>query len=188
MPLSNPTQEDERKIHSEINQIVNQRITITTLAVTIFGVVIAWVIPSKNELDKIDIIEFTFFATYLLVVILFFLFLLTHHLTYMLRLLTSYLIETKKSYWEIDWDLYRNKFKYWGYTKPIAVIFLLLGFISLLTPFFISSVFDLQFECYFGFISAFLGIVYIVIVVGMGFCKWFAKETKFRKRWEELNK
>lgn len=188
MALLGPDAEDKRKIHSEINQIVNQRLAITTLSVTIFGVMIAWLIPSKNTFADGKISDYTFFTTYLLLVILFSLFLLAHHLTSMLRLMTTYLAETKSSTWEIDWKKYRGKHKYWGYTKPLTIIFLVLGEISVITPFFFVVVFKLQYECIFGIFSTIIGIFYFLMVWGMGFRGFFAREDVFKQRWEELNK
>jgi hypothetical protein len=53
MPLQGPSQEDERKLHNEINQIVNQRFILTTLALTLFGVLIAWMVP-KDAAHQVD--------------------------------------------------------------------------------------------------------------------------------------
>ena len=47
MPLKKPNSEDVIKINSEINQIVNQRFVITTTAITVFGVMIAWMFPKS---------------------------------------------------------------------------------------------------------------------------------------------
>jgi hypothetical protein len=41
MALKGPDPDDVRKLHAEINQIVNQRFLITTLSITVFGVLIA---------------------------------------------------------------------------------------------------------------------------------------------------
>jgi len=41
MSLLGPNEHDKEKLHSEVNQIVNQRLLITTLAVTVLGAGIA---------------------------------------------------------------------------------------------------------------------------------------------------
>ena len=40
---------DISKLHSEINQYLNQRLTITTTAITLFGVVMGWVVANKGS-------------------------------------------------------------------------------------------------------------------------------------------
>ena len=47
MTLLGPTSEDLRKIHAEVNQVANHRFLITTLGITLFGVVMAWMIPDN---------------------------------------------------------------------------------------------------------------------------------------------
>jgi hypothetical protein len=39
MSLTGPTTEDIRKIHAEVNQLVNQRFLLTTLGITVYGLV-----------------------------------------------------------------------------------------------------------------------------------------------------
>jgi hypothetical protein len=83
--------EDKRKLHAEVNQIVNQRILITTFSVTVFGVMIAWMIPKSAPQPNPNIEVFVYIGSIILSLTLMVLFLLSVYLTYMLRIFTSYL-------------------------------------------------------------------------------------------------
>lgn len=45
MTLRGPGPDDVRRLHAEINQILNQQHLITAAAITTFGVVLAWLMP-----------------------------------------------------------------------------------------------------------------------------------------------
>jgi len=180
-----PDADDRQKLHSEVLQIVNQRLTITTLAVTIFVAMIAF---QLTKTDSPVITSFTWIASNLLVLVLFFLYLLTHHLSYMLRTFSTYLDVHDGSNWEKDWALYRAKFSYLGYTKPQTLVFLALGTISGMAPYFLSLLHSQQVP--FDWMQLFglaLLLGYIVLVFGMGWMQWFAKETTLRGNWELLH-
>ncbi|MBI5963109.1 MAG: hypothetical protein HY863_06525 [Chloroflexi bacterium] len=182
-----PKKEDIQKIHAEVNQIVNQRLSLATLAVTVFGALVAWLIPKSTPSAGSEVGAFIYGATILLLLVLFSLFLLAHHLTYMLRIYTTYLDESNASNWEKDWSAYRARFKYVGYTKPQALIFLILGILSAIFPFLLALVYSLNFEPKIGAIVCVLaGGLYAIFVSGMGFWKWFAKEDEMRQRWKKL--
>lgn len=188
MALKGPTSEDKQKIHSEVNQIVNQRLLLTTLAVTIFGAMVAWLIPRTPPTQSTPVGGFVYITSVLLTVVLFALFLLSHHLTYMLRLFTTYLDETGASNWENDWASYRDKFSYLGYTKPQSLVFLLLGILSAGFLFLLRAAYPFTLEPIAGaVVNAIIGILYIVFVSGMGIGGWFAKEGNMRLRWKKLN-
>jgi hypothetical protein len=107
-PLPKPelSAEDIRKLHAEVNQIINQSFTLNTAAITAFGVVLAWTIQkpgtSPDDAAKADSI-----AVVGAVLIQFVLFLLDVASSMMIRqlhLITSYLRVTAKSRWEMDWQ------------------------------------------------------------------------------------
>ncbi len=182
-----PKKEDIPKIHAEVNQIVNQRLSLTTLAVTIFGALIAWIIPKNPPNAENDVGVFIYAAIILLLVVLFSLFLLAHHLTYMLRIYTTYLDENNASNWEKDWSAYRGRFTYMGYTKPQAYIFLVLGILSTAFPFLLAFSFSLRIEPIRGaIVCLILGALYIIFVYGMGVRRWFTPEKEMRRRWKLL--
>jgi len=187
MPLLGPKKEDVQKINSEVNQLVNQRLSITTLAVTVFGALVAWLIPKNPPIVGSAVGAFIYAATTLIIFILFSLFLLGHNLSYMLRTFTTYLDEMDGSNWEKDWAAYRAKFGYLGYTRPQALIFLLLGIFAAIFPFLLVLVYSLTIEPKIGAVICILsGVVYIVLVSGMGLVGWFGKEDDIRRKWKEL--
>lgn len=184
-----PNKQDIQKIHSEVNQLVNQRLSLTTLAVTIFGAIIAWSIPKSPLVPGADIGAFVYATTTLLILILFSLFLLTHHLTYMLRIFTTYLDESNASNWERDWAAFRAMHKYWGYTKPQALIFLVLGILSTAFPFVLAFVYSANLKPHLGIIVCLsVGVLYVTYVYGMGFRGWFAREKEMRRRWKMIKR
>ena len=187
MTLQGPDPEDKRKIHSEVNQIVNQRLSLTILSVTVFGAMLAWLTPKNPPTPTSGVGSFAYIGALLLVIVLFALFLLTHHLSYMLRIFTTYLDETGSSYWEKDWALFRSRFQYMGYTKPQSIIFLVLGTAAAGYPLLLSAAYSLTLEPIWGtFICIIVGILYFVFVYGMGILGWFAKESEIRRKWKEL--
>jgi len=188
MSLLGPNDEDKYKIHDEINQIVNQRLGLTTLSVLIFGTVIAWLIPKDPDLVKDGIGAFRYITSILLILVLLVLFILVQLLTRMLRVLTTYLDETGSSNWEKDWSLYRNQFKYLGYTKAQSLVFMFLGIISAGFPCLLCAAYHLKWEPQTGAIACFIiGGLYVVFVIGIGFFGWFVNEDDLRRRWKELN-
>ncbi|MBI3476585.1 MAG: hypothetical protein HY010_12705 [Acidobacteria bacterium] len=135
MPLRGPDDEDRRKLHQEITQVVNQRLLVTTFAVTVFGAVVAWSFPQMDA-GKVAVPERPFIASVVLNVILTALLWLHHELILWARTLTTYLQETEDSGWEADWAEFRRheEFEYEGYSKPQMNVFKSLGIISLVFP------------------------------------------------------
>jgi hypothetical protein len=133
VPLIGPNTEDQRKLHAEINQIVNQRFIVITAAITLFGVVFAWMLqklPSKAG-DPLGF--FPFVLSVVLSLLLFGLYIVNHILKGTLRIISSYLGETRASNWELDWIEFRRE-NYFGYTKAQTVIFLILNLFALISP------------------------------------------------------
>ena len=189
MTLAKPTEQDERKLHAEVNQIVNQRFLLTTLAVTVFGVITAWLIPREAPSTPEPLGAFRFAAAVLLETMLFLLFLLGHMLSGMLRTIASYMEVTKASEWEQAWRTFRQR-RYLGYTKPQAIVFLALGVLGAGTPFAIwASVPQYNLEPRAGVLLLIgVGLLYLLFVSGMSFFRWFDPEDSARHRWEELNR
>jgi hypothetical protein len=111
MPLRRPNEDDRRKLHLEITQVVNQRLLVTTFAVTVFGAIVTWSFP-QMESGKVSFPERPFVASVVLNLILAALLWLHHELILWLRTLTTYLEETAESGWEQDWAdfLYVGRF------------------------------------------------------------------------------
>jgi FtsH-binding integral membrane protein len=124
---------DLRKLHSEVNQIVQQRFYLTTIALIIFGTVCGWTTSALGKDKPVDW-RFVFLAEFLLIAILFGLYVYFMLLLGMMRVLTVYIKEKYDSPWERDWHNYRreeNSRHYLGYSKAGTVIFQTLGGLSL---------------------------------------------------------
>ena len=190
MPLQGPTQEDLRKIHAEVNQLVNQRFLLTTAGISVFGVVLAWGIPRTAPVARTPIGGFPIAVAALLLLLLFLLYLFSHHLRGMLRVYSTYLIVTQKSGWESDWEAYRaQNLRYWAYTKPQSIVFMVLGFFAALFPVLLAVFFSLRWEPALGLVV--LGVcwvVYEILVFRMGFRDLWSTETSAKTGWDELNK
>jgi hypothetical protein len=188
MPLKGPNNEDLRKIHAEINQLANQRFLLVTLAITLFGVATAWLIPKQAPNAGDNIGGLTFAVAILLSSLFFALYLLNHFLKGMQRVCTAYLVETKASGWEIDWEEFRQE-PHYGYTKPQTLIFLILNGISTGFPFILASIYSLKLEPIQGFILCLiLGIVVELLIYLMGFHGLFELHSGAAGRWARINK
>jgi hypothetical protein len=187
MPLKGPNAEDLRKVSSEINQIVNQRFLITTLAITMFGVMIAWMIPKTTPILGDPIGGITFALAMLLSLLLCGLYLWSHFLKRTLRVFTTYLIETNSSNWEIDWQSFRQE-SHFTYTKAQTIVFLLLNVVAFVYPFLFSSIFSLKVEPVSGAIfCAMTGTITTIMMYLIGFHGLFDSENKAASRWRALN-
>lgn len=184
MPLRGPTPADVQKLHAEINQIGNQRLILTTLGLTLFGVLTAWVVPVSPGDSKVG--AFRFAVAIILSILLFVLFLWTHLLRLYLRVMTTYLVETKKSDWERDWLEFR-KASYWAQMKPQAMIFLVLNAGAIAFPFLLAQLYSLTIEPNIGAtIAIAVGIVTELLMFLIGFCELFYSETKIADRWRAI--
>jgi len=88
--LSKPTDKDISKIHAEVNQIVHQRFLLCTSAITLFGIVIAWLVPKTVPEEGTSIDSIYFCITILLSILLFTIFYLYISLKRMMRVFTAY--------------------------------------------------------------------------------------------------
>ncbi|MCH5146247.1 hypothetical protein JMF94_14280 [Desulfovibrio sp. UIB00] len=180
------TTEDIRKIHAEINQLVNQRFLITTLSVTISGVLLTMQIPRDAPVAGSELGAFRYMLSYLSSVLILFLFLLCHFIKGMHRICTTYLCVMNKSKWESDWDIFREK-PYYGYTKPQAIIFMLLIAVMTSFPILFGFVCDLNFKPYIGlFFLIAIGMFSELLIYCMSFRGLFELSSGALKRWREV--
>jgi len=184
--LKRPNKKDTEKLHAEVNQILNQRIVLTTFAIAVFGAAITLLLSRQESSNEID--NFTYMASALLTVVLFALFLLNHFLTRQMRIITTYLDVTESSDWEKDWVTYKDKYRYMGYTKSMSIIFLVLGIMSFGFPVLLLAAYPtIKLEHRAGVLfCALIGTLYILFVWGMGMAGWFTDEDNIRLRWKEL--
>ena len=184
MSLKGPTPEDERKLHAEINQIGNQRFILTTLALTLFGVLTTIMVPKPQAATDIG---FPFAVSALLSILLFAIYFWSHTLKNTMRIFTSYLVETGKSQWEQDWLEFRHK-PYRAHTIGQTHIFLLLNFLGLIIPYLLAIIYRLPIHPLIGPLAAFLAfLITELLIYHMGYHKLLDDEKKIDKRWKELN-
>ncbi len=130
--------EDLRKIHAEVNQIVNQRFNLTTLSLVVLGAFSGLLTPtlvqptlsaSQKVLlsEAVSVIEMTVFALLLWYF---------STLSGMLRVFTTYLRSRKFSIWEADWAQYRENYHryYHAYETSGVVILGLCGIVAWIYP------------------------------------------------------
>jgi hypothetical protein len=189
MPLKGPEPDDVRKLSTEITQIVHQRFLVTTTAITIFGVVIAWMLPQVPHTVGGPVGPIIYALAVLLEVLLFALYLWGHILKIVMRTFTTYLMVTGKSGWEADWEEYR-KVKYCGYTKMQTLIFIILEVITGVLPFLLGLFFSLNyFDPMPGFIlCSILGVVFVLVIWLIGYHKLWDQEDRAKHRWTELSR
>ena len=173
MPLKKPNSEDVIKINSEITQIVNQRFLITTTAITVFGVMIAWMFPKSAPNPGDSVGSGTFLLSGLLLVVLFMLYLSSHFLKRTLRFFTTYLIVTDSSNWEVAWRSFREK-GHFAYTKDQTVLFLILNLIASAFPFIFAAVSSLKIKPVWAAIGCiFIWAITTIFMCLMGFVRCF---------------
>jgi len=126
--LDKIAENDLRKLHAEVNQIVSQRFSLTTASVVAFATACGW--ASTALKDKPLTPHFISNIGILILCILFGLYLYFMLLLGKLQLLTIYIAAKYQSPWELDWKAYRMTHTYWGYTKAGTFIFQLLGTLS----------------------------------------------------------
>src|SRR2546422_6328502 len=126
--------EDKRKLHAAINQIDNQRLWLTTLAITFFGTGIGWWL-GKTTISASDP-RLPFIFSIFMMSVLFLIFLYSHFLKRMLRTFSTYLLVHEASSWEKDRYTFRRKFRAgveW-HERAQTMIFLFLGIGTALLP------------------------------------------------------
>jgi len=120
---------DLRKIHAEVNQIVSQRFQLTTLAILVFAGVCGWAATGVARPGGVTV-EVVSLVTLLLILVLGCIFAYFMRLLGMMRVFTIYLEEKYGSHWETDWREYRHDSQsrtYWGYSKASTAVFVALG-------------------------------------------------------------
>lgn len=189
MSIPEPSQEDIRKIHAEINQLVHQRFLLTMTAISVFGAIIAWLIPKSPPVAGGSIESFMVEGIILLLVLLFLLYCYSHRLNGMVRILSAYLIITNSSPWEISWCEYRNSHdKYWAYTKPQCVMFMALGLFAASFPISLALAYNLRLDwSYWLIILSVTTFLYELFIWLMGFGKLWSKDGEnVKRKWQNL--
>jgi hypothetical protein len=125
--LNKPTDSNVSKLNSEINQYINQRLIVTTTAITIFGVSIGWIVYGSSTPTRIEVKPITFLIPIILIILLFTMFLYCQVILGNIRIISVYLRATKKSNWEIAYQHYEKMFPYFTQDNMFSIIFGVLG-------------------------------------------------------------
>jgi hypothetical protein len=183
-----PNHEDLRKLHQEVNQIVQQRFFLTTVAIGVFGAIMAWAFPRVSVPSGSTVPVLTYLVCISLLVVLATLFSLHLCLKLYLRVLTAYLVETSGSVWEVHWAAWRKRRnKYVGYTKPQTFVFLGLGLLTVLYPFFIGVGYQLHQDKYWITVTLMAGCIYVAVAALLGlYYGMEGTELVYRARWKEV--
>lgn len=186
MPLAKPNAEDRLKLGAEINQIINQRFLISMTALTLFGLIVGWLVAQRHQVDAFDYIAMT-----MLLIFLFILYFYSHQLKWQMHLLAAYLIQTSASGWETDWLAYRDG-RLTRFNSAIFqdVLFMVLGIMAGLFPFVMMILVGVAAGTAFGIALAleiFVLSAYIVLLYGMITKNWFAFQPDAATRWRTLD-
>ncbi len=186
MALKGPTTADVNKLHAEVNQLTYMRFLVTTVAVTLFGVMLTWIVP-KNS-NPTDFGPFEFVACIVLSFLLFGLFILNYGLRCWTIAISAYLVVFEKSGWEYDLQQYRQH-EYFAYTKSFTWVFLGLNLITAAFPFVLSAAFDVSANSGKAAMAlAVIGTVTELTMFFMGILGVFQRDQKYEERWRQLKK
>ncbi|MEQ1587539.1 MAG: hypothetical protein ABL895_16765 [Cyclobacteriaceae bacterium] len=133
---------DVSKIHSEINQILNQRYNLIAVTITIFGFFLAALTQKDKYKLELPYVSNVFIIAFCVLIILLTLNYFTRILTRQFYILRTYLIVKGYSEWESDYVLFRkpeNKNGMsrspYGYSKSQKFLYLLLGLLIIAISF-----------------------------------------------------
>jgi uncharacterized membrane protein len=174
--------EDQRKLHAELNQIINQRFILTTTAITVFGAFSAVMTPKTPIQSPVEVGHLLIGGT--VYVLIFYLLLLAWN-----RMLLS-LQETISTYLELtgssQWEAHFRKFVL---LKPVGLrvqgwAFLALGFLSTSWPFLIARSLGIPLEWRWILFLLIVATAYFLATYLLGFKH--RKHEQIRSIWETI--
>jgi hypothetical protein len=178
--------EDLRKIHAAVNQIDNQRVILSTLAITVFGTAAGWWIAKVFQSPVGPHLPYIF--SMVLMGVLLVIFLYSHFfLKRMLRTLTTYLIVKGGSDWERDMQQYRKMFRSdveW-HERAQSMVFLVLGVGGAVFPVALSKPFPATSRTWL-VVQICFALIYVGVVVSVGFYNWLDHEQTAQENWTKL--
>ncbi len=140
-----PSTEDISKLHAEINQYINQRLIIATSAVTIFGVVMGWVVfglsTTTQEGIKIQTQPVSLLLPIALIIVLIIMLWYCQTLIKEIIILSVYLEITESSHWEKQYQSFVSTYEFATPGDLPLVIFATLDILSITIPSAISFLF-----------------------------------------------
>ncbi len=196
MPLHGPKEEDLRKLHSEASQIVNQKFLITTATITVWGFLAAQLLSSQANMPVFSGSHEAlathplgwagYFGPILLNLVVLVMFFYSTILAGMLRVITTYLLETGRSGWEADWARYR-RLGHLGYTRAQSVVFLFLAAVASAFPFAFALLRDASLEPASGLITHLvIAALTMASIVSLGVLGWPDLEADPGRKWRRL--
>ncbi|HEX5720523.1 MAG TPA: hypothetical protein VF179_30490 [Thermoanaerobaculia bacterium] len=178
--------EDKRKLHAEINQIEHQRFTLTTIAVTLFGVVTAWLIPRDPSSLGGRVGSFECAGSVFLQILLLVVFLVNHKFRTVVRAIACYLKIREASVWERHWGKFRGEGDY-GYSGWQTGLFIVLVAFTALWPVALGELYSLKFEPRIGiWVALGIGAVCAFTMAILGLSGWGKRERKIEDRWTKI--
>lgn len=134
-------EQDKAKLHTEINQYINQCFIFPMTAITVFGLIGSWIlggfISSTSGGNQPQVKPITFLLSILLVVILSVLFYVSQVTINNLLVIAAYLRQKKLSLWELDFERFRSEsqlLKHVDQGESRTFLFLVLGIAALCLP------------------------------------------------------
>lgn len=177
--------QDKQKLHNAINQIDNQRLVLTTLAITFFGTGIGWWM-GKTPAEGPDV-RFTYIFSFALMAVLFLLFLYSMFLKRMLRTFSTYLILQDASTWEKDRFEFRTseEFHIEWHERADFVVFLCLGLAAALFPILVLYLYKTPISIRWLLAHIITSIVYLLFIFRWGIGNRADREKQIRDQWEK---
>jgi Na+/melibiose symporter-like transporter len=181
---------DLRKLHAEVNQLVSQRFYLTTIAVLVFATMCGLATSAVSK-DRPLTANFVSLVAILVLFVLAALFAYFMLLLGMMRIFTVYITKKYKSPWEEDWARYRknkDSRKYFGYSKAGTTVFCILGALSILFLWLLFVIGGVQAKC-FPHVFYFPLISFVVYEISIVWVAWrrdtYFNEGKISIQWEK---
>ncbi len=142
---------DISKIHSEINQILNQRYNLIAVTITVFGFFIVALTQKDKYTFDVPFVTNVFIIAFFILIILATLNYFTRILTRQFYILRTYLMYKKYSFWELDYKIFRDyekekvQIRSYGYSESQRFLYILLGLLIIIISF-IDQFVEQEFE------------------------------------------
>jgi hypothetical protein len=174
--------EDQRKLHAEANQILNQRFLLTSSAITVFGAFSAFMIPKPPLQAPAQSEHVLIGGTIYLLVFYSLLFAWNRMLVSLQQVISVYLELKGQSQWEAD---FRNfiKIRHVGH-RVQGWVFLVLGLLSVSWPIVISMSLGLKIDVAWAGALAIVASAYFMMI-GVEAFKTRNNEG-IRRTWERV--
>jgi hypothetical protein len=133
-----PTAADIAKIHAEINQCMNQRLTLLTATITLFGVAMGWVVgglasrQAGAETIQVQPVSLLLPAAFFIALIV----MLDYYQAILrqMHVLSAYLVLTRSSAWELHYQEFAKDPDVTTQDYRPLLVFGAVGFLALLIP------------------------------------------------------